>query len=101
MNSRDIDDGTAIFLGNDQKAGIVVDEEKGEVLRLESEDGDITFDQVDLVYHIHQNEPVNLTDLEEEYDATERRISECLHELFERGEIYEPQPNEIKIVPDS
>ena len=76
MDSIDMDDRTACFLGADREVGIVVHEDKGEVLRMEGEE--ITFDQMAMLRFVQTNEPVSL----------------------ERGQLYEPQPDAISVVPN-
>ncbi|MDL0144119.1 hypothetical protein [Halobacterium salinarum] len=98
MNSIDIDDSTAIFLTEDQEVGIVVDEEEGEVLRLESEDGRIIFDQMDVLYFINLNEPAPIQEIKDEYDADEDKVEEVINDLHRRGEVYQPTKGYYKVV---
>jgi hypothetical protein len=97
MNSRDIDDSTVCFLTEDQEVGIVVHEDEGEVLRLES-DENITFDQLDLLYFIYTHEPTPKTQIIEEYDADGEKVESVIDDLHHRGEVYQPTKGLYKIV---
>lgn len=95
-NMQIVDDSTAIFLSNDQEAGIVVHEDRGKVIRLEGED--ITFDQMDVLYFIHSNEPVPVSEIKDEYDADDPKVEEVIDELHHRGEVYQPSKGYYKLV---
>ncbi|QIB75213.1 hypothetical protein G3I44_13525 [Halogeometricum borinquense] len=98
-NMKNVDETTSYFLTEEQDAGIVVTEDDGEILRLESDEVEITFDQLDMLYFIHTHEPVSLSDIRKEYDAGSRQIVGLLDSLFSRGEIYEQLADEIRVVP--
>lgn len=98
MNSIEIDDETACFLTEDQEVGIVVHEDEGEVLRLEGED--ITFDQMDVLYFINQNEPAPIQEIRDEYDVDDEQVDEVVDNLHQRGEVYQPQKGEYRVVPN-
>ncbi|OYR57405.1 hypothetical protein DJ83_16910 [Halorubrum ezzemoulense] len=97
-NMQIIDDSTAIFLSDDQDAGIVVHEEEGEILRLESEENKITFDELDVLYFIHRNEPVPIQKIKDEYDADDQKVGAVVDELHHRGEVYQPTKGYYKLV---
>lgn len=98
MKTQDIDDETTIFLTDDLEVGVVVHEEHGDQLRLEGES--LTFDEIDVAYHIQQNEPATLADLKEVYDVDVEKIKKTVDELHERGEVYQPDEGEYRIVPE-
>lgn len=49
---------------------------------------------------IRENDPISFSELREKSDMAGRDLVGVLDRLFERGEIYEPQPDQLKIVPD-
>lgn len=96
MNSIVLDDVTSAFIGADQKVGIVVHEEDGEILRLEGDD--ITFGELAMLRFIQTNEPVPIQQIRDEYDADAEKVDEVVDKLHHRGEIYQPQKGEFRIV---
>lgn len=99
-NMKIVDDSIAYLLSEEQDTGIVIHEDKGEILRLGSTEKDITFDQLDLFYFIDRNEPVSKDQIRDEYDADEEKIEEVLDTLNHRGQIYQPQKGKYRVVPE-
>lgn len=97
MNSIDLDDRTACFLTEDQEVGIVVHEEEGEILRMEGEN--ITFDEMAMLRFVQVNEPVSKSRIKDEYDVSGEKIEKVLDKLRQRGQIYQPQKGDFRIVP--
>jgi len=97
-NMQIVDDSTACFLSEDQYIGTVVDENDGEILRLESEQSKITFDELSVLYFIHTHGPVPIQEIKEEYDADNEKVQSVVDELHHRGEVYQPTKGYYKVV---
>jgi len=93
-----VDDEHNCILDNENTVGLVIHEEEGEVARLAGDE--ITFDQIAMYHYIQTNEPVSLSQISGEFDTGGRQIVACLHELFQSGQLYEPQPDQIRVVPE-
>ncbi|MDL0144527.1 hypothetical protein [Halobacterium salinarum] len=50
--------------------------------------------------YIKKNERVSLSELVDDVDISARYLTSVLDTLFIKGEIYEPQRNQIKVVPE-
>jgi len=99
MNSQILEDGTSAFLDEEQGTGIVVHEDKGELLRLEGEE--ITFDELSVLRFIQTHSPTPISQIQDEYDADKAKVKEVLDELHNRGEVYQPTKGYYRIVRDA
>lgn len=97
---RIVDESTAYFLSDEQDVGIVFTEQEGEILRLRTQNKEITFGEVDLYHIISQNEPIPESEIYEQYAAEADRVQEVIDELHQRGEIYQPQKGTYRVVPE-
>lgn len=97
-NMQIVDDSTACFLSENQDVGTVVHEEEGEILRLESEQNKITFDELSVLRFIQKNEPIPIEDIQDEYDADDPKVESVVDELHHRGEVYQPSKGYYKVV---
>ncbi|WP_440988769.1 hypothetical protein [Haloarchaeobius baliensis] len=100
-NMQIVDDSTACFLSDDQYVGTVVHEDEGEILRLESEENKITFDELSVLYFIHTHGPVPVSEIKEEYDADDPKVEAVVDELHHRGEVYQPTKGYYRVVQDA
>lgn len=98
MNSQILEDGTSAFLTEEQDVGTVVHEDNGEILRLESEQSKITFDELSVLRFIQSHEPVPIEQIRGEYDADDAKVDEVVDTLHHRGEVYQPSKGYYKVV---